>query len=98
MRAAQGCSKREGKGESPPAELPWRCAMTRNAYSQGVAEWIREQRKTLGISQEELAEAVGVSQSSITNWEAARGMISSHSHALLKAYFKQQRKDKQVAR
>ena len=41
----------------------------RNTFALELGRTIREAREKRGISQERLAEIIGMSQSSITNWE-----------------------------
>lgn len=65
--------------------------MTQNAYAKSVGEWIQAQREALGLSQEEVARDIAVSQTSICRWESGASLLSSYSHAKLRAYFKQQR-------
>jgi transcriptional regulator with XRE-family HTH domain len=65
--------------------------MTRDAYMQDVGEWIFRQRTALGMKQAALAQAIGVSEASISKWEAGIGTLSSYSHARLRSYFAAQK-------
>lgn len=70
--------------------------MTRDAYMQSVGGWILRERTALGLKQSTLAEAIGVSEASISKWEAGIGTLSSYSHARLQSFFETQKKDSSV--
>jgi transcriptional regulator with XRE-family HTH domain len=65
--------------------------VTQSAYQTEIAEWLREQRTQTGVSLEEVAAGIGVSVSSVSNWENGKSMLSSYRHAALRAYFKRLR-------
>jgi transcriptional regulator with XRE-family HTH domain len=65
--------------------------MTQSVYAKTVGDWIQAQRKSLNLSQAEVASVVGVSRTSLCKWESGDVVLSSYSHAKLRAYFKQQR-------
>jgi ribosome-binding protein aMBF1 (putative translation factor) len=59
----------------------------RSQYNREVGEWIRKERKARGISQAELAAAIGVSQNSISFWERGVAAISAMAHDQLRHFF-----------
>lgn len=59
-------------------------------YLAGVATEIAEQRLGLGLSTRTVAEAIGVSASSISAWERGKTSPSAYSLYLLQQYFRQQ--------
>lgn len=65
--------------------------MTQSAYAKGIGEWLLSNREALGLSQADLAAAVGASRAAIATWEAGTSLMSAYSHAKLRAYFKQQK-------
>lgn len=65
--------------------------MTQGAYMASVGEWIREQRTSLGLKQAAVADAVHVTEATMSRWEAGLMMLSSHSHAKLEAFFRRER-------
>jgi predicted transcriptional regulator len=54
------------------------------------------QRKALGLSQSELAQAIGVSASAIASWERGVGVMSAYSHHLLRQFFKDTQAQRQL--
>ena len=66
--------------------------MTEAVFTAELARWVREQRAALGMTQEELADAIGVSDASISNWESGSRRMSAYAHACLRAHFRQQGK------
>lgn len=52
-----------------------------------MSDRIRELRKTKGMSQEELAEKIGVSRQAISKWESAQSMPDLDKIILLSDYF-----------
>ena len=67
-----------------------------SAFMQRVGEWIREERKALGITQGEVAKAIGVSDSTVSSWECGEAMMSAAAHVWLQNYFKRQRQMRPV--
>jgi transcriptional regulator with XRE-family HTH domain len=66
--------------------------VSREEYNRSLGTWIRSQRTLLGVSQVALAEAIGVSPSSIVAWEAGRGTMLAYSRSLLGKFFKAEAK------
>jgi predicted transcriptional regulator len=64
--------------------------MSRGEYSQLLSGWMRRQRAALGVSQADLAWAVGVAQATISSWELGMALPDVYTHKLIKNYFKQQ--------
>jgi transcriptional regulator with XRE-family HTH domain len=62
--------------------------VSRDEYNRNLGAWIRSQRTLLGVSRSALAEAIGVSPSSISAWESGRGTMLAYSRSLLGKYFK----------
>ena len=68
--------------------------MSQDQYAIAVGVWIKEQRAELGVTQPELAEAMGVSQASISGWENGTTSLSSWSHTKLRNFFRAMAKQK----
>ena len=66
-------------------------------YNQVVAASIRRQRLSLGLSQAALAQAVGVSEASISRWECSGEGIRAYTYDRLKAYFRACWKEREAA-
>jgi DNA-binding transcriptional regulator YiaG len=66
-------------------------------YATGLGGWICAERRVLDIKQAELAEAMDVTVSTVSNWETGKALLSALSHARLRAYFRQQRKARGMA-
>lgn len=65
--------------------------MSQNEYTRSVGEWLQTQRESLGLTQDQVSRDIGVSQPALCRWEAGTSLMSSYSHAKLRAYFKLQR-------
>ena len=66
--------------------------MTTEIWKEATGRKIREQREELGIKQEELAAAVGVSDATISNWEMGKTMLGALSERRINAFFRSKRK------
>jgi predicted transcriptional regulator len=70
--------------------------MSSASYLQTVANWMRDERGVLAVTQQELAAAVGVSDSTISNWEFALHAMPAEAHAKMVAYFAKRRREMQA--
>lgn len=65
--------------ETTPAPDPVALARVRHLVATGTAKHVR---LSAGVSQEEIARAIGVTHASISNWE--NGIRKPHGHAALR--------------
>ena len=71
--------------------------MTDKAYAKTFGAGLRDRRKALGISQAELAAAIGVTGATISNWESGRTSLRAFDEKRLRRYFKWAKAAEQVA-
>lgn len=62
--------------------------MTKAEFMHAKAKEIRGQREELGLSRAEVAQAIGVSETTITYWEQSRNLLNAYADMLLRFYFK----------
>jgi DNA-binding transcriptional regulator YiaG len=65
--------------------------VTEENYAVALGERIRKERVLLGLSQGELAEAMGVALGTMGNWERGDVSISKYNHGRLSAFFRRRR-------
>ncbi len=56
--------------------------------SQSFSEWLRTCRTAAGLSQEKLATALKVNESTVAGWEQGRHMPTAKSEEKIRAFFK----------
>lgn len=66
-----------------------------SSYATSIGKEIRAEREAVEMTQADLAEAIDVSDSTISNWERGTATISALSLARLKAIFREKRKGMQ---
>ena len=59
-------------------------------FAQQVGDWMRAEREALGCSQEEIAQVLGVADSTVSNYERGETVMSLFSHTVLRDYFKRE--------
>lgn|GEM_PF-2364265 len=71
--------------------------MSKRAYMVSAGDELRRSRRDLGLTQAQVAEAIGVSASSINSWEnGTGGVMSAYSHDLLHRFFKEAQAQRQL--
>lgn len=68
--------------------------MSGKEFQLKVGEDLRAQRVDLGLTQQEIAEAVGCSDSAISRWETGEANMSAATFARLKAFFRTERTER----
>jgi DNA-binding transcriptional regulator YiaG len=71
--------------------------MTEQTFQQATGDWIRQQRAALDIKQEDLAQALGVSPRTVSNWESGKHRLSSFNERRMRSIFSQKRASAQKA-
>lgn len=66
--------------------------MSKSEYMAGVAREVERVRAEFGLTQEALADALGVSQTVVSRYERGEGMISSMTHNRLRTFVAAERK------
>ncbi len=61
--------------------------MTERVFAERIGEWIKASREKAGMSQKELAVAIGVSDAAISGWENRRSKISAYHDRKLRRLF-----------
>ena len=61
--------------------------MTREAFSQTIADRIRERRDALHMTQYALALAIGVKRSTVCAWESGSRTVSAYHYSRLETFF-----------
>lgn len=67
--------------------------MTQETSTESFSEFLKASRKKLGISQEKLAQEVGVSLASIQRWESGKCEPFSLTKNIIKKYIKKELKN-----
>jgi DNA-binding transcriptional regulator YiaG len=62
-------------------------------YPENIPETVKEVRRQLAISQEELAQALGVSFATVNRWENGRTVPSKLAHRQFELFCEQKRKE-----
>lgn len=64
--------------------------MTDVAYMLAAGGWLKRQRKLLGLTQGDVAEAIAVSVSSVSHWERGKHEMGGRDGRALRVFFKKQ--------
>lgn len=64
----------------------------KGGYQENVGNWIRNERAELNLTQAQLAEQMGVSDATISNWELAKHALPAQAHADMTYLFKLRRR------
>lgn len=65
----------------------------KGGYQENVGNWIRSERTTLHLTQVKLAKLLGVSDSSVSNWERGKFSMTAEAHAQVTYIFKRRRRE-----
>jgi transcriptional regulator with XRE-family HTH domain len=71
--------------------------VSESAWRETVGKAIRRQRLAFGMTQGDLAHAIGASGASISCWESGNSTLSAYWHAKLKTFFADETVRRQAA-
>lgn len=64
--------------------------LNRELFRKTLADWLLRNRLALGLSQLEVADAIGASDASLSKWERGLHDISAYFERRLRSYFRAQ--------